>query len=84
MMKIKIYIFSFLLVAFLSLPPSALADSQFQRKTVIHQFIKAFYENNRSKLDSLKEPSVIIPEIREQTPIRGFETLPSPRKNTLS
>ncbi len=29
------------------------------------------------------EPSVNIPEIRENTPIGGLETLPSPHKNTL-
>jgi hypothetical protein len=40
------------------------------------------HERNLSKLKSLTEPSVKIPEIRENTPISSIQSLPSPHKNS--
>jgi hypothetical protein len=49
----------------------------------VNFFSRALYERDETKLRTLIEPSVKIPEIRENTPIGGLATLPSPHKNKV-
>jgi hypothetical protein len=60
----------------------AAANRNFEQE-VFRAFDKALFHNDHQRLNTLKEPHVKLPEIREKTPLGGLGTLPSPRKNTL-
>lgn len=82
-MKIKILILALLVVSIFGAPTSADTSINDSGK-LIYEFTKALHDKDVSKLNSLIEPSVKIPEIRENTPINSLQTLPSPRKNTFA
>lgn len=73
-----------LLVCFLAVPTlmGTAKERNFEHE-VSRAFIKALLHNNDQRLNSLKEPHVKLPEIREKTPIGGLATLPSTRKNSV-
>jgi hypothetical protein len=81
-LKIKILILAFLVNSVLGAPISAKAET-----TINHLFFRelsrALYERDETKLKNLVAPSVEIPEMRENTPIGGLATLPSPHKNKV-
>jgi hypothetical protein len=92
MMKIKMFILIFLIVNALGAPTLVKAETEVNdyediSQEFFHKFFREFsnalHERNLSKLKSLMEPSVEIPEIRENTPISGIQSLPSPQKNSL-
>ncbi|MBS4172911.1 hypothetical protein [Bacillus sp. FJAT-49736] len=51
-------------------------------RNVLHNFLDAFMHGNLNYAKSLLGPDVLLPEIRENTPITRIQTLPSPHKNT--
>ncbi|WP_066309009.1 hypothetical protein [Bacillus sp. FJAT-29814] len=73
-----------LLVCFLAVPTLAgtAKERNFEHE-VSRAFEKALLHNNDQRLNSLKEPHVKLPEIREKTPIGGLATLPSTRENSV-
>jgi hypothetical protein len=79
-LKIKILILGLLVYTFVT--AKSIKAESLNKEEFFHHFARALYYKDESKLHSLMEPSVKIPEIRENTPISGLETLPSPRKNT--
>jgi hypothetical protein len=50
---------------------------------VIHKFVNAFSKKDKQDLRSLVNPSVKIPEIRENTPIVGIQGLRSPENDKM-
>ncbi|MCM2534167.1 hypothetical protein NDK43_19640 [Neobacillus pocheonensis] len=81
-MKKKILIIMFFVVSVLGTPLPTKAETSINHR-FFREFARALHDRDVSKLNSMTEPSVKIPEIREDTPIGGLETLPSPHKNTL-
>ncbi|MCM3764470.1 hypothetical protein [Neobacillus niacini] len=72
------------LVCFLSIPNmvGSAKERNFEHE-VSRVFEKALLHNNDQRLNSLKEPHIKLPEIREKTPIGGLATLPSTRENSV-
>ncbi|MBI0578742.1 hypothetical protein IEC97_15365 [Neobacillus cucumis] len=70
----------FLLIMLMA-PISLKAKSPDPSQTVLHDFAIAIMKKDERLARKLIKPSVKIPEIRENTPIQGIETLPSPHKN---
>ncbi|MDP4086473.1 MAG: hypothetical protein Q8934_17960 [Bacillota bacterium] len=81
-MKMKLLILAFLVISVPGAPISTKAETSINNR-FFREFSRALYEKDASKLNSFLEPSLKIPEIRENTPIGGLETLPSPHKNTV-
>jgi hypothetical protein len=50
---------------------------------IIHKFVNAFSKKDKQDLKSLVDPSVKIPEIRENTPIVGIQGLRSPENDKM-
>jgi hypothetical protein len=80
--KLKILTLSLLIVFSFVAPQFIKAESTNNSGEFFRHFARALHDKDESKLKSLIDPSVKIPEIRENTPISSLETLPSPRKNT--
>ncbi|MED1471236.1 hypothetical protein [Bacillus salipaludis] len=62
-------------------PISIMAKSSNVTQTVLQDFVIAIMKKDERLARKLINPSVKIPEIRENTPIQRIETLPSPHKN---
>jgi hypothetical protein len=50
---------------------------------IIHKFVNAFSKKDKQELKSFVDPSVKIPEIRENTPIVGIQGLRSPENDKM-
>ncbi|WP_160718647.1 hypothetical protein [Bacillus sp. USDA818B3_A] len=80
-MKIKIFIVVLLLFCSFGPPLLINAETKNNNGEIFRKLARALYYKDESLLRSLTEPSVKIPEIRENTTINSLQTLPSPHKN---
>ncbi|WP_246938986.1 hypothetical protein [Bacillus pinisoli] len=82
-MKLKLHmILSFLLVVTVLFPINSAAE-EVNKDRVRQQFIDAISKSDQDKLRKLVLPNVKIPEIREDTPIKRIQGLPSSKEDTM-
>ncbi|MDR6999934.1 hypothetical protein [Neobacillus niacini] len=77
----KAFIVFFLVIGCMMAPFSIKAKSPDSTQAVLHDFVNAIMKKDDRLAKKLIKPSVKIPEIRENTPIQGVQTLPSPHRN---
>jgi hypothetical protein len=85
MNKLLLKTITSLLLFWNGLSPTLLAKAEIieNKHVIIHKFVNAFKKNDKQDLKSLVDPSLKIPEIRENTPIVGIQGLPSPENDKM-
>jgi hypothetical protein len=79
--KLICVIILFVLSVFINKPVHTSAERQITNPDVVRKFMIAIMANDFSKEKSFVKPFIKVPEIRENTPISGYQSLPSPKKN---
>jgi hypothetical protein len=79
--KLICVIILFVLSVFINKPVHTSAERQNTNPNVVRKFMIEIMTNDFSKEKSFVKPSIKVPEIRENTPISGYQSLPSPKKN---
>ncbi|MGM0806362.1 MAG: hypothetical protein ACQET8_16585 [Bacillota bacterium] len=79
--KLICVIILFVLSIFINKPVHTSGEMQITNPDVVRKFMIAIMTNDFSKEKSFLKHSIKVPEIRENTPISGYQSLPSPKKN---
>lgn len=78
--KLICVIILFVLSVFINKPVQTSAEKQITNPDAVRKFMIAIMTNDFSKEKSFLKPTIKVPEIRENTPISGYQSLPSPKK----